>query len=1495
MARLRISLLGTYAVHIDGEAMVDLGYDKIRALLAILAVERDHPQRRERLAGLLWPDVPESDARRSLRVALFRLRSAIGDRDADPACLLTTRYDLQLNPEADVWMDVGAFSSLMSTVDTHPHETVSDCPACLEKLARAVALYHGDLLPGFSLDSAEFEEWLVVQRERLHHQVLAALDHLAEAYLAQGNYDLALTYARQQIELEPWQERAHQQAMRALALSGQRAAALAQYDLCARTLHAEIGLTPDAATVTLMQQIRQGALVPVPAASASHLNGGDGDAPASEVAQLDAPPVVTVTDSRATETEPNVVAEPPDSLHVNGDLIEGERRVASLLLAEIVGADDVLANAGLEVWAETVHKLLSALGAQVARYGGTVVRSGDSALVAAFGAQEAHEDDAERAVLAGLAMMSDVGQGDATSAVDGLALKVGVTTGEAVVMVRPGDGRAVHAAILTEAAWVQRQVPPSTIWVSDATYRRVAPRFDWAWLGEVVGEGHTAVRLYRPLMPVAAPAEHDVGGLRAPLVGREAELRSVMEAIDRAGAGIGGIVTVVGEAGIGKSRLVTAVREGTREVERRKSELVEIQEDGPGPRARSASVRWVEGAWQSYNQGAAYSGWQMLIRRLLKLDDDCTEASCAAFDDRVTTLCPEGAERITPYVARLLALPVDDATAAQMDSLVAAGLLQEAIFRAVAELVSYAARDRPLVLVLEDIHWADAASLDLLTHLLPLTDIAPLLLLLVQRPEPDHGSWRVRETVARDYAHRHTDVRLGPLTSGDDARLVRELLAAGRRADDPDLVADITRRAEGNPFFTAELVQALFDRDGDSRERDLPVTVQGVLMARIDRLPLVARQVLQLASVMGRTFTDDLLADLMGKTRGEESVGEKNGALRAALLALTRARMIREQVETEPRDAMPTAGRAYAFEHELTLEAAYDSLLTRKRRILHRRVAEAFERLYPEQMAGRLGVLAHHWEQAGDVARAVDALRRAGEQAAAQYANDAAAGYLTRALRLAEGGDPQELFEILLADERIHLRQGAFQAQLEDLTRLRDLVELLDDARLRAIVALRWEQWAIKRGDRAEAIRYAETGARLAEEAGAPAVAAEAYLRWGGALNSDHRPEEAAVQGAKAVALAREAGSIQLEVESLYNLALEVGSMDDVGQANQLLEDALQRSIEIRDRYHEGRCLSAIAQFASQDGDLARAIDYSEAALRVFRETGYRSEEPWALSRLALLAGWQADYGSALAHSRAAIDAARDAGLLEVLSSSLIYNSQLRVAMGSYDTARLVLEEAAAFSPEVLSSFGVLWLTWVRAQLAFQTGNTMEAQSCGMEALKVLKGLKAPRPHHWFPLFEVGAHQVLGDCLAELGRYTEAEERYRRALAVDLRVVVPAAKMECRACLAEILVEEGEMDAARAEVETLLAFVATHPLDSPMQPLRIHLACYRVLGAVDDARANDILVAGHQELMRRARTIGDEGLRRSYLANVPVNQEIVAAYRAMSAADIPDLRTSGNT
>ncbi len=256
MARLSITLFGTFQVTLDNQPITEFGTDKTRALLAFLAVESSRSHRRDALAGFLWPDSTSAKARQSLRQALSQLNRALSRPDQALPFLLVDRETVQFNPRSDHSLDAAEFAALHRATRNHRHRRIECCLPCIRRLEAMTDLYRGRFLSDFFLgDSNAFEEWAIVQREHLHRQMMEALSHLLEYHERRGQVKRAIEIAYRQVEVEPWREETHRQLMRLLALDGRRSAALAQYRACRRILAEELGAEPTAETTALHRQI----------------------------------------------------------------------------------------------------------------------------------------------------------------------------------------------------------------------------------------------------------------------------------------------------------------------------------------------------------------------------------------------------------------------------------------------------------------------------------------------------------------------------------------------------------------------------------------------------------------------------------------------------------------------------------------------------------------------------------------------------------------------------------------------------------------------------------------------------------------------------------------------------------------------------------------------------------------------------------------------------------------------------------------------------------------------------------------------------------------------------------------------------------------------------------------------------------------------------------------------------------------------------------------
>jgi class 3 adenylate cyclase/tetratricopeptide (TPR) repeat protein len=1103
-------------------------------------------------------------------------------------------------------------------------------------------------------------------------------------------------------------------------------------------------------------------------------------------------------------------------------VFQGERRLVTVVIADVKGSTQLLEQLGTEAWVKLMNRLFAILEAEINRFGGAVDQFRGDGLVAFFGATETHEDDPVRAVLATLAMQEAlkplVAELRAYERVE-LRLRIGVNTGEVIVgSVGKRQARRDDTAMgeaITIAARMEQAAEPGTVLVSENTYRLTWTQFKWRPLGTMAAKGvRRPIAVYRPLSAKATAEKiRGIPGLEAPMVGRQTELAALQQAIVRLQAGKGGLVTIVGEAGLGKSRLVAELRR-----------LVA---------GRYVDMQWVEGRCPSYGTSIAYLLWVDILRGLLDVSVDTPpQAIREALRERVQALAdvksryPERQPTLYPYLSQLLGLPLDKKMAAKM-SAVEGEELKRGTFRAIESLIESTARQHPLVIVCEDLHWADPTSLELLERLLGITrqGIAhrvPLLFICVLRPETAHGGALVKQLAARRAGRQHTDLWLTPLSAQESETLLYHLL----RMDElpRQLKARILNHAEGNPFYIEELIRSLLD-DGvivwdkdrgrcetacEPAEIAIPNTLYGVLMARIDRLPENAKRVLQLASVVGRAFPRRVL----------DAVNCRRYDLDSALLTLEREELVHEQ--------KPGPEPEYVFRHHLIQEAAYNSLLKQERATLHQWVAEFLESMRSELRDTYVGVFAHHWERADRPDRAVTYLLRAGERAAAQFANVEAAEYFSRALALTPGYS-LERYTLLLARERIYDLMGDREARACDLDALETLAQALDDPLREAEIALRRANYAESARDYPAAMLAAQKAIRLARVARDVHSEAAGYLAWGRALfyQGDYREARRQLQQA----LDRSADFPQVQADSLRSLGMVAEEQDE---ARDYFRQALHIHRKIGDRRGEWATLYNLSVLFLEQENCTQAMKYGERALSLCRKIGDRQGERMALDNLGYVATCQADYTRAQAYYEQTLRLCRKIGDRHSEGHTLVQLSALFSLFDQYDAAHVHAEEAL--------------------HLAQETED----------------------------------HQVEGDALTfkghalwGLGRRDEATEAYRQAHALLTELGEVQLALDPLAGLARSALEQGDAARALRDVEKVtqaLRDLDTLLLNGSEEFLRIHLTCWHVLHELRDRRANDVLATAHRALRRRAAKIGDPEIQRVFLEDIRLHREIVQAY-----------------
>lgn len=751
---------------------------------------------------------------------------------------------------------------------------------------------------------------------------------------------------------------------------------------------------------------------------------------------------------------------------------EDETRLVTTLFADLSGS--VAATEGLDPEAalERVDAVLQIMARIVHEHEGRVDRFLGDGLLAVFGTPRTREDDPLRAIAAGLAIVEAI-------RAEGMDATAGVNTGEVYVgRIGSDDHREFSAMgpVINLASRLQGAAAPGEVVVGESSYRLTRRAFSFVPRTLAIKGMSRPVSAYVALRPLERPERaHGIEGMRASLTGRDAELARLETTLLEMAEGRARVASVVGEAGVGKSRLVEELR---RRAERG-------TESG-----LAASVQWLEGRCFESTIATAYGPFVDLLLDYFAFapsDDAATRSD--RIDSVLTDLADHGhlpgdrREEVATLLAHLLSAGHDRASEALARA--SSEEIKHRTFGAVTELLAAIAREQPLVVALGDLHWSDTLSLELVQRLVEDLDDRPVLLLLVYRPERLHRSRRLERFAVERAGDRQVRIELAGLDPEQSVRLLDSLLTVD--ALPKRLLDTIVERAQGNPLFLEEMLRSLIEAgivrrtggrwraESDAEAVEVPDTVQAIVLSRVDRLDEPVRRTLQLASVVGRVFPRALLTDLVGD---EE-------AIERALWQLEQVDLVRlERLAPEEE---------YTFRHVLARDAVYGNLLRSRRAALHGQVAAAMEARYAHRLDDVAGELAEHHERAGDAERAIALYARAADVAHRAHANEEAIALLQRGLALLEATpgsserDRRELELLTPLGSAMALARGWAAPEVEDThVRARALAEVVGTPKQRGRMLSELQVYLMVRARFEEARAVGEELVKLDRERGEP-------------------------------------------------------------------------------------------------------------------------------------------------------------------------------------------------------------------------------------------------------------------------------------------------------------------------------------------------------------------------------------------------------------------------
>ncbi len=993
---------------------------------------------------------------------------------------------------------------------------------------------------------------------------------------------------------------------------------------------------------------------------------------------------------------PGLLLKEKGSGELPSGVMDGERRIVTVILADVRRSTDLLEKIGTEAWVGIMNQVFQLLNAEIYRFGGEVDQFRGDGLVAFFGTNIAHEDDPERGVLAALAMQQTIksfaARLEEQKKIE-IQLRVGVNTGEVIVAsVGSSDQHQEDTAMgeaVTLAARMEAAAEPGTVLVSENTYRIVENRFHWQKLGDMNFKGMSKpVAVYRPISPrfdfETAP-DLQAYGIPVAMTGREDEFIQLKDVIAGLYRGRGGIVLVSGEKGIGKSLLVTQVRQY---FSREEVMLGELRGEDPPAVSNSSGrlpITWLRGTCRSYDQSWPFAMWVDVLYQWLGLrPDEAPEQKSSILYQKSLNVWGDLANRYYPYLAKFLSIPVDEEHEERVRYLDAEGLRKQ-FYVTIRQWLEALAKANPVVISFVDLHWADNASLELLKYCLSVCEQQPLVLLVVFRLERTSPAWGFRYYVETEYPHRLTIMDLKPLSDEESKELIHQMLGLQVLSDRTESL--LVSKAEGNPYFIREMISSLIAQEvliqePDSCEwretravttLDLPESLQGLILERLDRLSAEERRTLQAASIMGMSFWRNVLESLMN---GTGQVGE-------TLTSLQRKGIIQEI------NLLPGLGMEYQFVSSLVRDAVYESMLAHQQKAHHQKVASYLEECgCLENWLQHSSLIAFHYRRAESKRQELFYTMKAAEQARSIYAMNEAAEHLTRAFELLEemeaaASSEMQLdvirtnkFDVLNDRSAVYFQLGLYAQSEADAKSLLALSELLaDDPYWRVDALLRQPEV-----HNPEGYEELNTGLTMIQEA------LELSRKLGDKIRELHSLGQLIhlqflvhdyawkINAETAIALAQELGDKRAQV----NLLLEIGSsygVDELDKSLKYLEMAIPLTQELDDKGTEMKLLRAFAEQYERSGDYYRQLtEFEQRRLEISREIGNRLAEGDAIMYCGQVQGiYLGDYENGLHQLRESLR------LWEGTSGSLfplLRIAQLQTALGKYREAQETLEIA---------------------------------------------------------------------------------------------------------------------------------------------------------------------------------------------------------------------------
>jgi class 3 adenylate cyclase/tetratricopeptide (TPR) repeat protein len=1019
-----------------------------------------------------------------------------------------------------------------------------------------------------------------------------------------------------------------------------------------------------------------------------------------------------------------------DKILTTRSSIEGERKLVTVLFADVANFTTISEKLDPEEIHGIMDGCFKILMDEIHKHEGTINQFTGDGVMALFGAPLSHEDHAQRACHAALAIQDSLTRYSQRLKEEwslDFRMRIGLNSGPVVVGAIGDDLRMDYTAIgdtINLASRMESLASPGTVLVSGNTHRLAMDFFTFSPLDKVQVKGkqepQEAYRLLSPSGVETRLTASVVRGSLTPFIGREHPMASLMEAYDHVKEGSGQVVEVVGEAGVGKSRLLLEFRG-----------LIPQEE-----------ATYLEGRCIHFGSSMAYLPLLDVLRSYVGIKEG----------DKELLIKTTMKERVDPSLLSpledLLSLPVEDEQYLKLEPKVK----KERIFEALRNLFIRLSQERTLILAIEDLHWIDKTTEEFLDYLMTSLTTSRMLLILLHRPEYTHP-WG-----SRSYFNR---IGLTQLTMKSSAELVKAILEGKEVA--PELSDLILTRAAGNPLFMEELTHSLLENGSIemkdeqyvlSRTSDLqvPDTIQGIIAARMDRLEENLKRIMQVASVIGREFAFRILHAISGMRK----------EVKADLLDLQRLELIYE------KSLFPEL--AYIFKHALIQEVAYNSLLLKKRREIHEKIGHAIEDIYPDRLEEFYEMLAYHYGRGEDLQKASHYLTLSGNKAARRNSLWEAYSFYKEALatlhRLPETGErkKKQLELLLLAAIPLHLL-GYPEGCLGMLQEGEALAKELQDIRHLAFFYGRLSSHYTYKGNHLLAIKYSEDA--LKEGLRSEDVDLVGPIVYGLSLSY-----MGAGQLGKLVAVVPKVlDLIEKKGRTADFFALHInpyaccsafcgcglGWMGNFNEGELFFDKALRTAARLGDLRTLGLVEHNYGCFFQAKGDWKAVVEHHKKNIEYSEKVKFLSILGWGWSMLGSAYAYLGDPETGIRYGEKGIKIKKDAGIEWFLGLQYSLLGETYLQLGDLENARASMEEALRLSQKNNEKY------WEATALIFlgRIQGRSDIQQIGKAEEYILQGMKIADGIKTKPPYAQG-HLFLGEIYAHGGQKEKALEHLKK-------------------------------------------------------------------------------------------------------------------------------------